>query len=158
MKITYPKFPHNSGRLTACLTTRNYSKCSLLRHFNNDLLSLVSVVNKRYWDRGAGVSSPGLGGGSWVEEGSIWLRPYPLQCPDQNIIPAIGSAAGQSYEGKIAENPVLGTCKQKSEYFKRFKRSLWSLNEALNYASSKENTLISENSVIVDPEIFSRNS
>ena len=60
MSIYWPSAPHRGGSLTKQITERNYRRSSLLRRFDSGVLSLVSVVKHRYFDRGAG-GSPGGG-------------------------------------------------------------------------------------------------
>ena len=149
--LTWPDAPHNGGSLTHKLTYRNVGRASLLRHFDNGILSLVSIVKTSYWDRGLG-GGPGHGSGGWVREGAVWLRPYPRPADDKSNIPEIRSAAGWGWSGSAAaENgQVISTYTTEDQYLQQFEQSFWCYADAIEYANSVEGTLLSEHSTITE--------
>jgi len=157
MSIYWPSAPHRGGSLTKQITERNYRRSSLLRRFDSGVLSLVSVVKHRYFDRGAG-GSPGGGCGAWIDEGYVWLRPYPLSADDETSIPPIQSAAGWGWRGTVTTDAglTISTYETESEYLQGFQEAFWSNYEAIQYANSIEGTLIADHSEIVDPRPFRR--
>lgn len=150
--LGWPPAPHDGGSFTDKLTRRNIRKASMLRRFDTGVLSLVSVVTNRYWDRGAGAGGPGHCGGAWINEGSVWLRPYPLDAADMNVIPPMRSVAGWSWQGSFTadDGQVFTTYETADNYLQQFQQSFWTVEEALHYANSVKGTSLSEHSEIVE--------
>ena len=155
----WPPAPHDGGSLTLAITESNYRRSSLLRRFDNGALSLISIVKNRYWDRGAGLGGPGLSCGAWVNEGFVWLRPYPFAIGRTSVIPPVVSPAGWGWSGEIlreGEIPIESFVTD-DDYLSQFQKAFWTMEEAISYANGGELSPLAEHSEIVDP-IFLRRS
>ena len=123
----WPPAPHDGGSLTRAITETNYLRSSLLRRFDNGVLSLISIVKNRYWDRGAGSGGPGFSCGAWVNEGLVWLRPYPFAMSRAFTIPPLVSTAGWGWAGEFSEEGeiLIKSFETDDEYLSQFQKPFW---------------------------------